>query len=71
MWQSELFCFTCCLSRGVVSLRVCVCVWIGGDVLETERERASKRKGCSRERARSGNIHTACNGAKHLAEEVD
>lgn len=33
MWQSELFCFTCCLSRGL-----CLCVDLSGGI-ERERER--------------------------------
>lgn len=64
MWQSELFCFTCCLSRGVVS--VCMCVDLRGCARKRERERLKGED--VQERVRSGSIYTACNSTKYLAK---
>lgn len=39
MWQSELFCFTCCLSRGS-----CLCVDLSGGLERGAKKRGSERK---------------------------
>lgn len=61
MWQSELFCFTCCLS-GEGYLRVCVGV--------CERERGHLKGRDVQERVRSGNIHTTINSSTYVAKLI-
>ena len=54
MWQSELFCFTCCLSGGL-----CLCVDLSGGLERGARKRAREGSYKRNDTARSGNIHTA------------
>lgn len=71
MWQSELFCFTCCLSRGWGGC-VCMCMDLkgyGGGERESESNHLKGK--VIHERVRSGKIHSACTSSEHPAKFIN